>query len=436
MNKIILKSDQQRAYDIMMSGKNCFITGDAGTGKSTLLEKFIDDNKKEGKNIVVTASTGIAASNIGGVTFHRAFGYPTVPMVPASSFKFMVKRTLKVADIVIIDEVSMLRRDVFDVFCMQLRDVIREKKKNIQVIIIGDFFQLQPVVKKGKFGEKEIIEKYIPDFGNGFVYLSLFWRELNLVNVRLKEVIRQKDQNYITALNELKIGNKDAVRWFNESITNKWDGETMVLCSTNKEASEINQSHLNKLTGPEYTYKEYVVGGPITSNDRHNDEEIVLKVGARVACLVNDKDNRFQNGSLGTIVSIDKKEPHDVTVKFDNGNMCTIGYYKWDVKEYDAKENSLITKVVATIEQIPLRLAWAITIHKSQGQTYDKIAIKPDNIWIPGQMYVALSRCTSIEGIQLLCPLSLKRVNMWGKEENVPLVDPSVLAFYYNLKEE
>lgn len=431
--EIKLTADQQRAYDTMMSGRNCFITGDAGAGKSYIIDKYIKDMKGRGKNVVITASTGIAAASINGVTFHRAFGYPTVPMVPASSFRMMVKGTLKVADIIIIDEISMLRRDVFDVFCLQLKDVMKEKKKHIQVIIIGDFNQLQPVVQKE---ERKVLEKYIPNFGSGFCYLSPMWNELNLVNVKLKEIIRQKDQAFVDALNELKKGNPDAVRWFNESITSKWDGETMVLCSTNNEALEINKSHLDKLSSPEVVYKEYVTGKQITANDRHNDETVTLKVGARVMCLVNDKETRYQNGSIGTIVGIDEKAPHDVTVQFDNGNRCVISYYRWEVKEYDAKEDKLITNVVATIEQIPLRLAWAITIHKSQGQTYDKIAIKPDNIWIPGQMYVALSRCTSVAGIQLLSPLVLQRRTPWGSYQRIPLNDPSVQYFYDNLKED
>lgn len=429
--EIELTEDQKKALSALMSGKNCFITGDAGTGKSFVINTYLKEMKEMKKNIVITASTGIAAYAIDGVTFHRAFGFPTQPLVPASDFKNNITNTLKCADIIVVDEISMIRRDVWDVFCMQLAKVEADTKKSIQVIAVGDFNQLPPVMRKQ---EAIAMKQFIPDIGNGYAFVSPFWRKLDFTYIKLKEVIRQKDADFIFALNELKKGNVDAVRWFNQSITKPWDGETTVLCSTNEEVKKINDDHINKLSTKPYVYTEYVRGAEITDNDRHNDKEVTLKVGAKVMCLINDKERRYQNGSVGIITHIDEKEPHNVSVLFPNQkNPIVFEYYHWEVKEYSVSNGKLNTKVVSEIEQIPLRLAYALTIHKSQGQTYDNVAIKPDNIWIPGQMYVALSRCTSIEGIQLLGNLSLTRLTPWGKQEIVPLADQVVLRFYNSI---
>lgn len=451
MEEIQLTKDQQFAYDRMKDGYNIFLDGDAGTGKSFVLNKFINDMKLSKKNIVVVAPTGIAATNINGVTFHRAFAYEAIPLVPSSQWRVKLSNTLKYADIIIIDEISMIRRDAFDLFALQVQDVIKKREKGeiggnhkgIQIIVCGDFNQLPPVMNTR---DLPVLQHYIPDIKNGYCFMSPLWKNFKFVHVKLNQVIRQKDENYVIALRELKKGNLDAIRWFNQSITTPWDGETLVLCATNKEVEEINKARLDKIDSKEYTYEENVIkyssDFKLSDSDRHNDAIVMLKVGARVMSLINDKSLRFQNGSVGTIVGIDDKSPdHAVTVKFDgNPEPCKIEYYSWKIQDYEASETSMKTKVVAEIEQIPLKLAYALTIHKSQGKTYDHVAIKPDKIFTEGQLLVALSRCTKVENMQLASKIETTRKvvknydgRIWEKDFPIKIVSQDVVNFYNSI---
>lgn len=451
MNDIKLTDDQVNAINVLRSGANCYVVGDAGTGKSFIIDKYVEEQKSMNKNVVVTAPTAVASSLINGITFHRAFSYPAQVLVPQSDYVMKITNVLKKADIVVIDEISMLRRDAFDIFATQVQIVnnerrasfinpnsMKEKKSPIQIILVGDFRQLPPIIQHN---EKSVLEKWIPDIGAGYIFKSPLWNTLNLKKVMMTQVIRQKDKVFVDGLTKLRDSDYSAIDFFNNNLNNTWDGNTLVLCGTKKEVQYINSIHLEKLNGKEKTFYENVLpfGYEVRENDRHNDAEVLLKEGARVLCLANDKDEKYLNGQQGVITKI---KSNGVEVLFDGKKEpVLVESYTWNILNYEIKgEDTLCTKVAATITQIPLMLAYAMTVHKSQGQTFDKVAIKPDKFFAPGQLYVALSRCSNMEGIQLVSKIPIVQTitreyngRVWTKDFYFKLTDPEVIDFYNNL---
>ena len=430
---IKLNEEQQRAYDLMMLGNNMFITGSAGTGKSSAVFKFIEDLKKQNKdkNIVVTAPTGIAAINIGGATFHSTFKYPVKPILKSDkeydNIKVKFAKIWDIVDVIVIDEVSMLRVDVFDLFCYQLKSIEKRQNRHIQLILIGDFFQLAPVIHPLH------MDALMMDYNNikitrGFIFTSQYWMNLGLKPIYLREVIRQKDEEFVKNLELVKVGNVEGIRWINQhaKISSIPDDKSIILCSTNKEVEEINNRKLREIDCESEFFEatEIIIPGreeEISENSLPNSRLVELKVGARVTSLRNDKNRAYQNGSLGTVLGIDVKAG-SVTVQFDNGNRRDVHICTWDIKVFDKDEKGKLKEVVIdSFTQIPLKLAYAVTIHKSQGQTYDSIIIQPDKIFAPGQLYVALSRCKSISGITLTSPI---------RENTRNIAYPVVKEFY------
>lgn len=427
-NELQLTSDQQRAYDLLKSGSNAFITGSAGTGKSVVVKKYIDEKSKEGKNVIVTAPTGIAAINIGGATFHSTFKYPIRPIVTTDDeYKETRVKYAKVwdsVDIIVIDEISMLKVDVFDLFIQQLQDIEKRQNRKIQLIMLGDFFQLAPVI--GKY-ELDVLKLDYPNIKSnyGFVFTSKYWMSIGLHGVILKQVIRQSDHEFIENLEKVKIGNVDGIRWINNHarISKEWDGKSIILTCIKQEATDINKERLDELDTQPYVIDglmEVADGHSVNLQDLPNDTQVTLKVGARVMSLVNNKGQGYQNGSLGTVLSISKSDI--VKVRFDNGVVSDIEPYTWHLKKYEVDDKGRSHEVeYATFNQIPLKVAYAITIHKSQGQTYDSVIICPEKLFAPGQIYVALSRCRSIEGITLTSQI---------RENSRGLANPVVKQFY------
>lgn len=422
-----LTKDQQHAYEVLMSGHNCFITGAAGTGKSFVINKYLKEMKQMKKNIVVTAPTGIAAINVNGVTFHRAFKYPAGLMLPLQYWRLKAASTWNDVDIIVVDECSMLRREMFDVFCMQLQDAERRRKEHIQVILVGDFFQLPPVINQ--FDKPQLDQAYRNEgpVGKGFIFMSKYWRELNLSYAVLNQVMRQSDAVLVYNLERIKWGFSDSIAWFNNNAkilgpnTEVTDG-SIVLCGSNKEADERNEQALARINEPiKEFYGTLVSMQQVKDTDFPTRDYVVLKKGARVMSLINDWEGQYQNGSLGTVIGFNGSgKSTTVQVAFDNGNTCWIDYAHWDLKDYKNVDGKLEPYVVATLDQIPLKLAYAVTIHKSQGQTYDKVVVQPNKIFAEGQLYVALSRCKSLEGLSLTEPINMR----------CKLVDPLVRQFY------
>lgn len=411
-----LTADQQEIFDALCEGKNTFIAGAAGTGKSFLIKKFVEDRKKKGYNVVVTAFTGVAAINIGGATIHKTFGYKLGPILPSmfgdeKLFKYSI---WKYVDVIIIDELSMVRIDLFELLCTHLSKAESMYKKKIQLVLLGDFFQLPPVITPE---DKKILKiQYDIDKTHGFCFESKMFKNIIELYGILKTPIRQTDTEFIRQLELLKIGNESAYNWFNthlkiDSNAAEKNETAIVLCSKRSEVADINNNKLRSLDSKEHIFnaelKTYI-DEAIPSSYFPNEAEVHLKVGARVMLTVNDKDDMYQNGSLGIVMDISKD---GVTVLLDTGVKVCVDYYTWNIIAYETDEKSKKVKeiVIATYSQIPLKLAWAVTIHKSQGQTYDSIVVKPEELFSEGQLYVALSRCKSLSGIILTSPLRYKK---------------------------
>ena len=406
-------NDQQRfALDEMLSGANVFLTGEAGTGKSYVTRAFIELEKLMQKKILITGTTGIAAINIHGDTLHRTFGIPLHPILNPK-YRGNATKAVKAADVVLIDEISMCRADVFDYVACQLFGLENNdpKHKHRQLIVIGDFFQLPPVVKK----EDADTLRQAPRFervSKFFAFESQYWADFAFHCVSLKKIMRQADPYFINLLNKARIGDTSCVKAFNDACFNKPEIEgALTVVGTNKLVAEINALKFEELDTPLFSYgAEYT--GDFRPSDCLAEETLMLKPGARVMAIANDvQHGLYQNGSLGRV--IDCADDY-VLVKFDNGNLVNIHSSKWTkeayvvVDSFDENNNpvqDLTLEETGTCKQYPLRLAYAITIHKSQGQTFDKINLQP-NTFDVGQLYVALSRVKTLAGLVLLTPIA------------------------------
>lgn len=412
-----LTADQKQAYDHLLSGKNIFLTGGAGTGKSFVLNHFIETVEKQGKNVLVCAPTGIAAINIKGVTIHRCFQASPEPQVIHNIKK--VPAVVKESDIIIIDEISMCRIDLFDFVVRTIMKAEEQSLKRKQIIVVGDFFQLPPVTTPN---DKKVLKELYPTYNKGYAFESTNWQDLDFHIIELKEVIRQNDPEFIRELNKIRIGDSSAIAYFNHHAKHQKIDDGIILTATNKVANKINHEELDKIPSRAKIYKS-IISGDVKSYDKPTQDELRLKVGARVMILINDPEGSFyQNGSFGVIEELNERS---VTVCLDANNLkIEFGYHEWVIEDYvlaksiddEIEDHKLSKKKIGLFSQIPLRLAYAITMHKSQGQTYEKINLIPYSFDC-GQLYVALSRVKSLEGLclinqmrqeNLICSLEVK----------------------------
>lgn len=402
-----LSEEQKKLFQIIKKTQNnIFITGKAGTGKSHLLEYTREHLKK---NTIVVAPTGVAALNVRGQTIHSLFRLP-----PA----FLEQRTLRPEkhvntllekiDSVIIDEVSMVRADLMDAIDLRLR----QAKQNtlpfggVQMVLFGDLYQLPPIV-----ADKEL-EKHFHDNHGGFYFFHAdVFKKANLDIYELTTIFRQTDSKFIEILNAIRNGEVSERQLFDlnersrEIIPPK---EVIVLATTNKIVNKINEEKLRDLPEEPYEYEARVIGKLETSNFP-TDQVLTLKKGAQVMMMKNDKDGRWVNGTLATISDLKndlikvKIEGAEYEVKKETWSK--IRYY------YDKKENKIKEEETSAFTQYPVRLAWAVTIHKSQGQTYDRVAINLGyGSFAHGQTYVALSRARSIDGLFLSRQIQLQDI--------------------------
>ena len=394
-----LTSGQQQAFDLAKEGHNIFLTGLGGTGKSFVLNKIIEWAMEAGKNTVVCAPTGIAALNVGGSTIHRVLGIRPGVTLKAGTVPWIPKESpLPACDLMIVDEISMCRLDLFDYLSASLRRaaIMRKEvgKKPSQLIVVGDFCQLPPVVTKE---ERPLLEqKYHREIGAGYPFAGDEWDSWDFARVELVEAIRQRDAEFVAALNACRVGDTSGLRWIEEHAAPQEPRDGITLCGRNNEAERENKRRLDALASPSFTYYGEK-SGEVEPGDLPTSTMLELKAGARVMVLVNFSEDTCMNGSLGTVSSC---EEDSVSVLFDTGKEIKLEPYRWEITKPIFEDGKTKLSTVGTFTQIPLKLAYAITIHKSQGQTFDAVSIHPE-CWDPGQLYTALSRVSDITGLHL-----------------------------------
>ena len=379
-----------------------YITGKAGSGKSTLLAYFRSVTQK---NTAVLAPTGVAAIRVKGQTIHSFFGFPPKVIQTRHIKKVRQIELLQNLETLIIDEISMVRADVFDAIDYSLR-VHRKKLTQpfggVQVIVFGDLFQLPPVVN---MDESSLLERIYPN-GQFFFHSNIF-QDAQFKTLELQSIYRQTDDHFIYLLNAVRDGSitNSQIDNLNDSLVDNFDMDEgkIILTTTNARASGINQNYLKQLSSEEFSYRAQATG-QFYKELFPTDEVLKLKKGAQVIMIKNDPEKRWVNGSIGTIHDIAEKK---IKVKI-NHKIYEVKKEKWDRIQYsyDDDQQEVLENVTGSFKQYPMRLAWAITIHKSQGQTFEKVIIDmSQGSFAPGQLYVALSRCISLEGIELLRPL-------------------------------
>ncbi len=403
-----LNADFKFALDLIeKEGGNAFITGRAGTGKSTLLQLFRHTTRKKA---VVLAPTGIAALNVQGQTIHSFFGLPPRPLSRQEIHKRRDRRLFKEMEVLVIDEVSMVRADLLDTIDWFLR-INREIPLpfgGLQVVFFGDLFQLPPVVANDVEAMRFQLEYESPYFFSARVFQEGF----ELEKLELSKVYRQENRHFLRLLDTVRLNQADYedLEDLNRRCLPNFEPEDffITLCATNAKADAINRRKLSEINLPETRYTATVSG---SFDPRLYPTELILslKIGAQVMFLKNDPARQFVNGTIGKVASLSK---HSITVEVEEyGARRTIEAepMEWEILRYkpSAEDPQKIeTETIGTFLQFPLRLAWAITIHKSQGKTFDKVIIDLGHgAFEHGQTYVALSRCRSLEGIVLKQPL-------------------------------
>ena len=394
-----LTSGQQQVFDTVARGDNVYLTGLGGTGKSYILDVIIDWARKQGKNVIACAPTGIAALNIGGSTLHRVLSIrpeETLAMHPYINVR--ENSPLMACDILIVDEISMCRMDLFDYLSLALKNAALRRSKTgqrpCQLIVVGDFCQLPPVLNK--YEKKILDEKYGRDVRGAYAFMSDEWDTWNFKKIELVEAIRQRDSDFVAALNACRVGDTQGLRWIEEHSASIPDPKAIILCGKNAEAAQANDNKLGELRTSEKVYYA-TINGDVELADRPTESELRLKVGARVIALVNDSERTYMNGSLGVVKACNK---NSVTVQFDNGYKGAVSTHDWEITRPSLVNGRTTAEVIGEFIQIPLKLAYAMTIHKAQGQTFEAASIYP-RCWDPGQLYTALSRLTSVSGMHL-----------------------------------
>lgn len=412
----------QCAWNLLQNThKSVFLTGKAGCGKSTFL-KYICANTL--KTNIVLAPTGISAVNVGGQTIHSFFKIPFKPLLPddpdfsprriRQTLRYTRKKVelIKKLELIIIDEISMVRADIIDFIDKVLRiysNNMREPFGGKQLLFVGDVFQLEPVVTRDM---KDILSRYYKQF---YFFNAQVFGDIGLVPIELKKMYRQTDTTFLSLLDRVR--NNEAspadIALLNQRYDPNYQGGeeafVITLAMRRDTVDAINEEHMRALSTPEYTYM-----GEITNtypeNELPTNKELVLKEGAQVIFIRNDKENRWVNG---TVAKIHELTTDTIKVELENGDIYKLERETWDNIQYtyDEKEKKVVENVLGSFSQFPIKPAWALTVHKSQGLTFSKVAIDfGGGAFTSGQTYVALSRCTKLEGITLLKPLSARDI--------------------------
>ncbi|MGM9736765.1 MAG: HRDC domain-containing protein [Candidatus Cryptobacteroides sp.] len=399
------------------TGRSVFLTGKAGTGKTTFL-KYI--TRTTSKRFVVLAPTGVAAINAGGSTIHSFFLLPLCPYLPdvkelvteyqmSERYRGFRKDKLKIIrtlDLLIIDEISMVRADLLDAVDMTLRRCRKDERPfgGVQLLMIGDAQQLSPVVREN---ERQYVSQVYP---SPYFFNSKALQKLPYITIELDKVYRQKDAAFLDILNAIRDNRADAgiLRRLNSRVgafDDKGDGEGIIRLTThNAQADEVNARKLEALEGEAMVF-EADIQGDFPENMYPADCRLTLKEGAQVMFIRNDPEGFYYNGKIGKVAGID--DNGTVSVVDETGMEVEVSAVEWCNTQYalDKDSGEIRQDVTGTFRQLPLKIAWAITIHKSQGLTFDKVIINAGAAFAFGQVYVALSRCRSLEGISLDSPI-------------------------------
>jgi len=430
-NQIDLENEEmQKALQIIQfTRRSLFLTGKAGTGKSTFMRHIAATIKK--KHIIL-APTGIAAINAGGSTLHSFFKLPFHPLLPTDkrysarnirdTLKYNGEKTklLREVELIIIDEISMVRADIIDFIDKVLRIYNRNMREPFggkQLLLVGDIYQLEPVIKED---ERQLLRPFYPSC---FFFDAHVFREMQLIAVELKKVYRQRDAQFISLLDHIRtsqVSDTD-LRLLNARVNAEIgteEGRLSITLSGRRDTVDyINEKQLNTLPDQPTIFYGHIEG-EFPESSLPTPIELEVKTGAQVLFIKNDKERRWVNGTLGTIIGFGDEEDGIIYVRTEDGRDFDVEREIWSNVRYtfNEKEQKIEEEEIGSYQQFPLRLAWAITVHKSQGLTFNNVKIDfTGGVFAGGQTYVALSRCTSLQGISLQEPI--RRENIFVRTE-------------------
>ncbi len=420
---------QKALQIIQFTRRSLFLTGKAGTGKSTFMRHIAATIKK--KHIIL-APTGIAAINAGGSTLHSFFKLPFHPLLPndkrysnrniRDTLKYNGEKTklLREVELIIIDEISMVRADIIDFIDKVLRIYNRNMREPFggkQLLLVGDIYQLEPVIKEE---ERQLLRPFYP---SNFFFDAQVFREMQLIAVELKKVYRQRDAQFIALLDHIRtshVSDSD-LRLLNAQVNAEIGTEagrlSITLSGRRDTVDYINEKQLNTLPDQPTIFYGHIEG-EFPESSLPTPMELEVKTGAQVLFIKNDKERRWVNGTLGTIIGFGDEEDGIIYVRTEDGRDFDVQREIWSNVRYtfNEKEQKIEEEEIGSYQQFPLRLAWAITVHKSQGLTFNNVKIDfTGGVFAGGQTYVALSRCTSLQGISLQEPI--RRENIFVRTE-------------------